>query len=448
MFAHRVSASAARFSFALGLAVCASGAAAAQVADSTAAQILREYRAASRGIAERLWARPLGGPLVLVDRGTRRAFSAVPLPEDGFTPVDSMYVGRWPDTLTLANTAIRHGGRDLSIVGLPIDDDRYLRIALLMHESFHRLQPALGLGARDALSPHLEDCDGRLWLRLELRALSYAITSSGDDRTRHARNAMHFRQRRHLLYAEAFALESQLELQEGLPEYTGQRVALAVTGLGPLRVVRTIDAHMNDPSYARSFAYATGPALGLLLDACVPGWRGRIAARRDMAGMLMEALGMKAPVLSEAAVIELARPYGYDALLATETRRAQQRQARIAEYRGRFVDGSVLTLQQDALGTSYDPLTLFPFDTLGTVYPTGRFSAEWGVLQVDSLGALVSADMRRVRVAAPAAARSEPRTETMNAPLSGPGWVLRLSDGWAIEPAQRRGDWVVRRRSR
>jgi imidazolonepropionase-like amidohydrolase len=412
----------------------------AQDADSTREHLHAEFAKACDGLARQLWAQPLCGPLVFVDRSTRRAFSNVALAEDGFTPrAGGVYTGRWPDSLTTANTAITWRGLRLSVVGLPLPDDDYSRIALLAHESFHRIQPALGLGARDPVSAHLEESDGRLWLRLEMRALTYALTSAGDERMRHAREAMLFRRYRYSLYPGADTLECALEIQEGLAEYTGQRVALAATGLGALRVVRMMDGHQNDASYSRSFAYATGPALGLLLDVFSPGWRRRVGATRDIGKMLMQALAVTGPLPAVAAIVQRARPYGFDALARFEADRALERVARVHEYRRTLVDGPVLELAQASLNTSYDPLSLFPFAALGTVYPTGIFRAEWGQLQVDSLGALVAPDFRRVRVAAPPA----PATGTR---ISGRGWALQLNEGWVVVPGSRAGDFVARRR--
>lgn len=60
-------------------------------------------------------------------------------------------------------------------------------------------------------------------------------------------------------------------------EYTGVSIALRETGESISREARIVEAFEDSNAYARSFAYATGPALGLLLDLCGPGWRTGIA---------------------------------------------------------------------------------------------------------------------------------------------------------------------------
>jgi hypothetical protein len=412
----------------------------APLPDSTAERILTEFARSCQTHAERLWARSVCGPLALVDRASRRAYLSVRPRDTGFAPAGGIFVGRWPDSLGIANTALDWHGQGWSVVMLPVPDDDYLRLTLLAHESFHRVQAALGLAAPDRLGAHLEERDGRLWLRLELRALSYALTTAGPDRQRHARNAMLFRRYRYALFPGADTLERALEIAEGHAEYTGQHTALAATGLGGLRVVRTMDAHVGDPSYARSFAYATGPALGVLLDSFDPAWRTKIVTRRDLAGLLMDAVQAGGPLPAPATLVQLARPYGYEGVLRFEDQRAGERRTKIAEYRRRFLDGPVLELRQTAVNRDYyDPLNLFPLDSLGTVFPNGGLSAEWGKLAIDSLGALVSSDGSRVRVAAPASADGRH--------IRGPGWVLDLNEGWVISAGERPGDFVVKRQT-
>ena len=94
------------------------------------------------------------------------------------------------------------------MVSLPLPTDRFLRIRLLAHESFHRMQPELGLRATDAASAHLESESGRLWLRLELRALAEALRTQGARGRGAAMDALLFRAARQRLNPGAERLES------------------------------------------------------------------------------------------------------------------------------------------------------------------------------------------------------------------------------------------------
>ena len=70
--------------------------------------------------------------------------------------------------------------------------------------------------------------------------------------------------------------------------------------------VRDLSAFVESPSFVRSFAYATGPAYGLLLDDSDPGWHRRLATGRRMDLMLATALRLPAPTLHDRRVARIA----------------------------------------------------------------------------------------------------------------------------------------------
>jgi hypothetical protein len=88
-----------------------------------------------------------------------------------------------PAQFTPSNTSMHWGQQNWSMVMLPLPNDPFLRIALLAHESFHRMQPDLDLSASDAPDPALDTEAGRVWMRMELRALARALRSEGSARS-------------------------------------------------------------------------------------------------------------------------------------------------------------------------------------------------------------------------------------------------------------------------
>jgi len=335
-----------------------------------------------------------------------------------------VYVGTLPAGVTPANTAVTWGGVRWAMVMLPLPADRFTRLELLAHESFHRIQGDLGLAVADASSPQLDERDGRVWLRLELHALARAISSSGAAARDAARDAMLFRAYRLSRARGADSLEALLETQEGLAEYTGAKLALAAMALPDKRLTAELADYEARPSYVRSFAYATGPAIGLLLDRYASGWRTRVRTRHDPAGLLADALGFRADDGLEREAKTAARAYDGGQVMIAEDARAADRVTRLASYRARLVDGPVLLLKQRDLGFTMDPNTLVPLGPAGTVYPTGTFKASWGTLQVSDGGALVSPDFTTVAVVAPA--------DTAGQTLTGSGWTLALASGWVV----------------
>jgi hypothetical protein len=422
----------------LFLAALAAGSARAdalpEAAEGAAIALDRFARACAH--ADRHWAVPLCGPVVLVDPQSRLAVANQPDPEGDFEAAGAVFIGRWADHKPVANTAIEWHGEYWAMAMLPVHDEPFAQLRLLAHESFHRIQPALGLSAEDPLAAHLDEFDGRLWLRLELRALARALDSDDEAALVAATDALAFRAWRQSRFEGSAASETTLEANEGLAEYAGIRLALDATGEPEARIARTTRGFEARRSYVRSLGYGTGPPLGLLLDRYAQGWRAALPAVPPLADMLAGALGFDALAVREAPVARAAA-YGYDTVHEEERARATEREALLAQYRARLVDGPVLELH----GTrefryGFDPNSVVPMGETGTVFPTAFFMDAWGSLQVERGGALMSTERDRVRITAPTSLPAAGERK-----LQGDGWTLELAPGWRVVPGTKRGDY-------
>jgi hypothetical protein len=372
-----------------------------------------------------LWRTSLCGRIVLVDPRTRRALSNARDPENQFTERDGVFEGTLPGRFLLANTSIRWGTEDWAMVLLPLPVDRYSRVRLLTHESFHRIQKGLGLEASDQANSHLDTESGRIWLRLELRALAQALRLEGQAGRAATNDALLFRAARRNLNPGSDANENALEIQEGLAEYTGTVVALKFSGESVNRVARAVEAFEDQSSYSRSFAYATGPALGLLLDRYDENWRRVLKANTDISGLLAKAVDSTPEANVVAQARKRAAAYGYSAVAEDEQARDRRRKQQLAAFQSRFIDGATLRFPRTAeLQRSFNPNNLVTMGDSGTVYPTGTFTSRWGRLEVDDVGALLAPDNQSLRVSAPA--------DVSARPLAGPGWKLELAEGWTV----------------
>jgi hypothetical protein len=308
-----------------------------------------------------------------------------------------------------------------------------------LHESFHIVQLTKGIAAPDRgrLSPntrseneHLDAVDGRYWLRLEWRALARALRESGELRAQAVSEALAFRQARLTRYPDHVVSEYFLDINEGLASYTQTVLAATSSEEANARALELLAGAEAGESFVRTFAYTSGPAYGVLLDAASPGWPRRMRAGDEPAALLMRALGIQ-PVEDAAAA---ALRYGGAELRAAEEQREQQRQARIAELRRRFVDGPVLLMPGGGSGIS-DSRGAVVIPDVGTVYfGAYRMTGPWGALEADS-GVLVSSDGRSRRLPAPALSDSTT--------VSGDGWTLRVAPGWVVREGARRGDFEV-----
>jgi hypothetical protein len=299
-----------------------------------------------------------------------------------------------------------------------------------LHESFHIVQPRLVLNGPAGTNEHLDSVDGRYWLRLEWRALARALRESRELRAQAVREALAFRQARHTRYPDKVESERVLYITEGLASYTQTVLAAPSEADAIARALELLAGAEDGESFVSTFTYTSGPAYGLLLDAASPGWPRKVRGSDDPVVLLMRALGVQ-PVADAAAA---AARYGGAELRASEEQREQQRQARIAELRRRFVDGPVFVLPGGGGGLT-NSMGAVVIPGAGTVYfHSYRRSGPWGTVEAEN-GVLEASDGRSRRLPAPV--RGDGAT------ISGDGWTFKAAAGWVIREGARRGDYEV-----
>jgi len=412
----------------------------AAVAPSHARAVFQEAAQLCGHDGGALWHHSLCGPILLVDWTDNSAVANQADAQGMFKPQGALFAGTLPPDIVIANTPIEWAGKRWTELLWPLPDDVAHRRVMLSHELFHRAQIELGMLQHDGGNLHLDTLEGRILLQLEWHALARAL-SAPDAATRKAAasDALLFRHERYRLFPEAQTEEQALELNEGVAEYTGVRVGLPTAAERTAYALRDLEFFVQAPTFVRSFAYATGPAWGLLLDQANPAWRDQLAAAmkngnpRSLDQMLQAALRLPDP----AADTVKAREADYDTTLRPrELARDQAKQAHLAQLKARLVDGPVLRLPLAGHHASYqfNPQTLEAFGSTGVVYPTMKLSADWGALSVEQ-GALLDKAMSVAAVTAAGASADH---------LQGPGWRLSLNQGWVVAPGERAGDFVVR----
>lgn len=403
---------------------------------SKAGAALREADAMCRRDNGALWGVSLCGPILLVDPTSRSVFANQPDRETKLKPEGQFFLGTLPDEINIANTALDWAGIRWTMIMLPLPAEKARRAALIAHEMWHRIQAEIGFPQSGAANNQLDTKDGRFWMQLEWRALAIALAAAGPSRQTAIQDAALFRARRRDLFPEATKMECDLELNEGLAEYTGVKLSGARDPAA--FVVRgNLKQAPARQTFVRSFAYATGPAYGLLLDDTGADWRQLVrTGHRDLAALLLERLEITLPEKIESAANERSGKYGSVELAVAEERREQARLALVKRYRVKLVEGRVLVIPLRKMNMQFDPGNLVPLDSLGTVYPSIRIVDDWGILTVSKNGALMSSDFTRVTLPAP---------DKVAVPLiEGDGWTLRLNAGWSVVPADRLGDLTVR----
>jgi len=389
--------------------------------DSTLAQsFFKEAATLCERDGGKLWGISLCGPMVIADAATKTIATSQPAPD-----------APRPMGLGFLNAPVTWGGtRWTAFVWTIIAPrDAQERGVLLIHELFHRIQPELKLEAGVAENDHLDTVDGRYWIQLEWRALSRALTSSGEARNAAIRDALAFRRARQTEFPGADKAEAADEIREGLAEYTGIVVAAPSTADAIALAVRRLANAEQEVSFVRRFHAASGPAYGLLLDAFAPGWTHRVTNADDLAQMLTVAAKIK-PARDAAA--SAARYHGAE-LRVAEEKLDVERQARIAKLKARFVDGPVLIAPRPT-SSAQNNTGATPIPDVGIVVMEYRAKPAWGTLTATS-GVLVLTQDAVLHLTTP--------FQTSGSTLSGDGWTITLAAGWTVGPGKRPGDFEI-----
>jgi hypothetical protein len=411
-----------------------------------AAQIFHEAKSICDRDGGRFWGRPLCGPMLLVDPTDRGVIANEADAAGVLVASHGVYAGVLPSTVILSDTPVEWGGKRWTELILPLRPkgqeggavgDAW-RAVMLAHEMFHRIQPDLNLTRPEAGNQHLDTLQGRYLLQLEWRALAEALAApTAAGRRVAVSDALLFEAERHRQFPAAAAEENALEINEGVAEYTGVRLGLATPGERTAYAIYDLTAFVHAPTFVRSFAYAMGPAYGLLLDDADPSWRSHLASGGILPRMLGQALHLPEPMFSALKAREAA--YDDGSLWLREVAHEQGRQTRLASLKSLLVDGPVLVLPLLHAAYQFSPQTLTPLGEWGTVYPTVRLECDWGALEVESGGALFDKSMKTAAVSA--VGFEAPR-------LAGEGWRLTLKNGWTVAAGARNGDLVLTEKTR
>lgn len=403
-----------------------------------AARIFAEAHTLCTAEGGRLWGHSLCVPLMFVDPATREA--VLDRPTKGAVEDGAVYRLTLPGDIGIANTSIAFQGGRWSLMMWPLPADKTKREILLMHESYHSIQPALGLQGNGGLGKNgeLDSRDGRVWLRAEFSALRAALETSGRQRKQALADALSFRVYRMSLWPHAAADEHGLELNEGLAESTGIDASLRTAQARIAAAIRDIDGVEKERSFVRSFAYATGPAYAELLDAAQPNWRRKVTPdfAFGVAAAAAYHLAMPKPDKRQA-MAALARHDG-KRIIAEEDARAKLTAARNERFTRMLMDGPTLTLPlTPQFSISFDPRTVYTLPGHGSVYQTLTLGDAWGKLSVHDDGmALIPTKFNSVTVPLNGAPKG--------LEFSGHDWSLDLSKSARLAPDPKHaGSFIV-----
>jgi len=383
----------------------------------------------------KLWNKQLYKNILLVDPKTRQVYSNVPDSGNVLTLQHNIYNGKLPENINIANTAISWSGKRWAMIMLPLPTNKHDRINLLAHELFHTLQPKLGFQQYNKESNHLDQKDGRIYLRLELEALKKAVLSkSGNDQQKHLANAMLFRKYRNSLFPNSETLENQLELNEGLAEFTGLIISARNRKEVAEHFRNEIDAFFKNPTYVRSFAYYTTPVYGYLLYKKNKSWNKEIEPDANLTDFFIKQLNIALPLDIKATALKSTDEYNGQLIFKEEIIREEEIKKQISKYKTELIEQPHLEIRLKKMNVSFDPRNIIPIEDKGTVYPKMRISDVWGILEVET-GALMSPNWDRISITNPI--KISPNK------IEGDGWILTLKDGYILKKEERTRNYIV-----
>lgn len=375
----------------------------------------------------KIWDKDIYGPILLIEPDTRVVYANEPDENNALTPVKGYFTGILPKEISFHNTSLDWNGKTWATIVLPLSSNKQNRTDLITHELFHSAQPSLGLDIRGSDNYHLDEKDGRIYLRLEIEALIEALKARRLSQSEeHLRNALIFRKYRHLVYSGSQLSENKLELLEGLATYTGQMMSGRDKWQLREHLIERLENYDKTPTFVRSFAYETVPVYGFFLYQKDNNWNKNITGETNLTEFFEEAFEFDMRILLPSYVRQVAEDYRGRKIRDEETARSEKNTLTLDELREKFLEKPRLEIKLENMNMSFSPANLIPLDVdEGTVYPTIRISDNWGILTVTTGGALLSPGHVWAVV-------SEP-VEIKEDEIIGNGWHIELNKNYYLE---------------
>jgi hypothetical protein len=383
----------------------------------------------------KIWGKNLYGPLMFVDRKSRKIYANMPDNEGLLKLKDGIYTGLYPTEIIIGNTNRNFGGVWFAIILIPSVEDEYRIKTRAITELFKYFQTTRGIYSEMVNTRYMNQKNARFWLKLEWKALRNAISNSGEERIQSLRDALIFRGARRELYKESENLENRIEISEGLPNFTSVRLCTETDEDYANRIIQQIDMVYGFPSYSYSFGTLNGGLYSYFLYLKGFDFLTIKEQNTDLGNIVREVYQIELPAILRDVAGSIALNYDIDGIYREEDARETGIRQRIREQIGTFTEKPVVYIDLFSPYFGFEPENVNPLDTLGTLYSTLRVSDNWGKLIVEKGGTLVSNNLKSIRITAKNI--KESKTET-----TGEGWVLLLNPQWKLEKIEQ--DYYIR----
>lgn len=376
----------------------------------------------------KLWGINLSGPTMLVFTESRTIIANQLDNEGKLSEHEGVFIGTLPENISIANYSMDWSGKKWAVVNWKAlsQNDQYSRNKLLIHENWHSMvEGRVGISPVMTSNSHLDELQGSILIKLELRVLSKALISENvSDKKAALKDALIIRKYRQKLFPDNN--ENEFERHEGMPEYTGYKLCGLNENIIPKVIAKQIDIADSKDGFANSFAYLTGPAYGFLLEELNIEWLKQIIDGENLPEIVENVVLVELPLdtlLFEAFVEKIGSKYDYETLIKNETEKFENQKKLTNLYKEKIIGGSKLIIRNNNLKFTFNPQEkLIQIDN-GVIYKTMHLIGEWGILEVKD-GIYRSNDWQIFVIPAPKSTNSEVMNED--------DYVLTLKKGWKI----------------
>lgn len=375
----------------------------------------------------KLWGENLYGPIMFVERNSRRIIANEPDSEGILKSKNGVYTGIYPKELLISTAPVKFGGKQYAMVPVPAEEDEYRIRTRAIHSLYHLFQEKEGITASVFNANNMDEKEARLWIKLEWKALQKAINSSGDEQLLALRDALIFRGSNRELYHKYAGEENRFETYEGLATFTYTLLCTSSAEEFKTRLFENLNRIYNMDSYARTYASIHGALYATLLYR--NGYDLKLIKNLDFdfGNAVKELYKIELPANCRDVAGSLAVNYEIETINQEEAKRDENIKQSILSQANIFTQKPVVFFELESPYFDFEPEEIHSLDSLGTLYNTIRVSDNWGKLTVEKGGCLVSNNLRFLRITAKS-------VKTDKKHITGDGWHLILNDDWELIP--------------
>jgi hypothetical protein len=372
-----------------------------------------------------LWGANLYGPLMFVDRTSRKIITNDPDKNGILKMKDGVYTGLYPREKIINTTSVEFGETLFAMAPLPNEENEFRIISRAVHALYHRFQETIGVKPEYFNVINMDENEARIWLKLEWKALRKAIGSQGEEQKLAIRDALIFRGSNRESFPRYAGMENRFETYEGLATFTYLLLTSESFEQYKSRLFEYLDRIYSYQSYSRSYGAINGALYATLLNQRGFDFKTIKTDTVDLGKVVKDLYNIELPTVCRDVAGSISINYNIAGIYDEEEKRLLDIRERLNNQVNVFTEKPVVLLELESPYFDFEPEDVHYLDTLGILYNAMRISDNWGKLTVDKVGCLVSNNYKYLRITAKGLKIDKNH-------LQGEGWQIILNDGWEI----------------